>query len=54
MGVMRDIAIFTPEVAEGLIKRGFELVAKTSKAWYFEDSPELWCAVDELMSDLEC
>ena len=46
---MGDIAIFTPAVAKGLIERGFELVAKTEKAWYFEDSALLWCAVDELL-----
>ena len=50
---MGDVAIFTPAVAEGLIARGFELVARTRKAYYFEESAELWCAVDELLEDLK-
>ena len=49
---MGDVAIFTPAVAEGLIARGFELVARTRKAYYFEESIELWCAVDELLEAL--
>ena len=44
-----DIAIFTPEVAEALIMRGFELVAQTDKAWYFRDSVLLRDAVEELL-----
>ena len=48
-----DIAIFTPEVAKALIERGFELVAQTEKAWYFEDSVLLRDAVDELLAALE-
>ena len=46
---MRDVAIFTEAVAKGLIDKGFELIARTSKAWYFEDSVLLWAAVDELL-----
>lgn len=46
---MGDVAIFTPEIAEGLMARGFELVARTDKAYYFRDSVLLWCAVDELL-----
>ena len=49
MGEMGDVAIFTPAIAKGLIERGFKLIAQTEKAWYFEDSVLLWCAVDELM-----
>lgn len=48
-----DIAIFTPEVAEALIMRGFELVAQTEKAWYFKDSMLLRDAIDELLAALE-
>ena len=49
---MGDVAIFTEEVAKGLIEKGFELVARTNKAWYFEDSVLLWVAVDELLAAL--
>ena len=50
---MGDVAIFTEAIAEELIARGFELVAKTNKAWYFTDSALLWCAVDELLTELQ-
>ena len=50
---MRDIAIFTEEIAEGLMERGFELVTKTKKAWYFEDSVWLREAVSELLEAYE-
>ena len=46
---MIDLAIFTEEIAMELINRGFELVAKTKKAWYFEDSVLLRDAVSELL-----
>jgi hypothetical protein len=49
---MGDAAIFTPEIAEELIARGFELVARTDKAYYFEDSVLLWRTVCELMEAL--
>ena len=49
---MGDAVIFTPEVAEELIARGFELIAKTRKAWYFEESIMFWVAVDEILEDL--
>lgn len=44
-----EVAIFTEEVAMGLMARGFELVARTNKAWYFEDSVWLRAAIDELL-----
>ena len=46
---MGDLAIFTEAIAKGLIERGFEVVAKTKKAWYFEDSVLLRVTVDELL-----
>lgn len=46
---MGDVAIFTEEIAMGLMARGFELVTRTSKAWYFEDSRELRDSIDELL-----
>lgn len=49
---MGDVAIFTEEVAMGLMARGFELVARTDKAWYFEDSVWLRSAIDELLDSL--
>ena len=51
---MRDIAIFTPAIAEALIERGFELVARTEKAYYFEDSMRLERALSELLELMEC
>ena len=53
---MGDLAIFTEAIAEGLMERGFELVAKTNRfepIWYFEDSVSLRAAVDELLEALQ-
>ena len=50
--MMGDAAIFTPAVAEELIARGFELVARTDKAYYFEESVLLWRTVSELLEEL--
>ena len=50
---MGDIAIFTEEVAMGLIERGFELVTRTKQTWYFEDNYWLRIAIDELLETLE-
>ena len=50
---MGDAAIFTPAIAEELIARGFELVARTDKAYYFTDSAEFWVAVDEILEAAE-
>ena len=50
---MREMAIFTPEIAEELIARGFELVARTEKAYYFIDSVLLERTVCELLEQLE-
>lgn len=50
---MGDIAIFTEAIAAGLMARGFELVARTSKAYFFEDSAELHIALEELLENLE-
>lgn len=50
---MGDFAIFTKEVAEGLIERGFELIARTEKAYYFTDSVWLRVAVEELLEIIQ-
>lgn len=50
---MGEVAIFTEEVAMGLIACGFELVARTNKAWLFEDSVLLRTAIDELLEGFE-
>lgn len=50
---MREIAIFTPEVAEELIERGFEVVARSSKAWYFTDGYWIRIAIEEALARLE-
>lgn len=49
---MGTIAIFTLVVAEELIARGFELVARTQLAWHFEDSVLLESSVRELVEEL--
>ena len=49
---MGDIAIFTPEIAEELIARGYKLIAQTKKAYYFEDSAQLRLVVIELLDML--
>lgn len=49
---MGEFAVFTPEVAEGLIARGFKLVGYTDKAWFFEDSVSVERAVSELVEAL--
>jgi hypothetical protein len=51
--VMRDIAIFTPEVAEALINKGFSVVTQTKKAWYFEDSIEIRIVIEEILENFE-
>ena len=47
---MGEFAVFTPEVAEGLIARGFKLVGYSDKAWFFEDSASLERAVAEILA----
>ena len=47
---MGEFAVFTPEVAEGLIARGFKLVGYSDKAWFFEDSVRLERAENELVA----
>ena len=44
---MGEFAVFTPEVAEALIARGFKLVGYTDKAWFFEDSLRLVEALED-------
>ena len=53
MKMNRDIAIFTEAIAKELIARGYELVTRTSKAWYFEDSAELRITLEELLENYE-
>ena len=48
-----QMAIFTPAIAEALIARGFELVARTEKAYYFNDSALLREATVELLEALQ-
>lgn len=49
---MTEFAVFTKEVAEGLIVRGFKMIGYTDKAWFFEDSVSLERAVGELTAAL--
>lgn len=49
---MRDFAVFTPEIADGLIARGFRLKGYNKVAWFFEDSAQLRRAIEELIKDL--
>jgi hypothetical protein len=50
---MNEMAIFTEEIAMGLLARGFKLKGYTEKAWFFEDSVLLERAVAELVEALE-
>jgi hypothetical protein len=50
---MSEFAVFTEEVAMGLMARGFELVAQTEKAWFFNDSVLLEAAVSELVESIK-
>ena len=45
---MNEFAIFTEEIAEELIARGFQMVGRSKYAWLFEDSELLEQAVTEL------
>lgn len=47
------IVIFTREIAEELIARGFPLIDKTAKAWHFEDSSDLRQEVEQLLEILD-
>lgn len=44
-----EIAIFTKEIADELIVRGFTLVGRSKLAWFFEDSTLLQETVEELI-----
>ena len=48
-----DLAIFTESIAAELIERGFELITRTEKAWYFRDSAQLRRAVEELLEEMQ-
>lgn len=50
---MGEFAVFTKEVAEGLLVRGFKLKGYSEKAWYFEDSVRLERSVEELVAALQ-
>ena len=53
---MGEFAIFTEEVAMGLLARGFKLRGMGTgeyNVWYFEDSVSLERAVSELTAALE-
>ena len=49
---MGDFAVFTPEVAYGLLARGFKLRGMTNKAWFFDDTVSLRRAVEEIINSL--
>jgi hypothetical protein len=50
---MIEIAIFTEEIAEELMARGFQMVGKSKLAWFFEDSKEIEVAIEEIIKFLE-
>lgn len=50
---MGEFAVFTEEVAMGLMARGFEPRYKNEVAWFFDDSVLLEKAVSELVESLE-
>lgn len=47
---MGEFAVFTEEIAMGLMARGFELTGRSEFAWFFEDSVLLQEAVGELVA----
>ena len=49
---MTEFAVFTKEIAEELIARGFKMVGYTDKAWFFENSVSLERDVGELTAAL--
>lgn len=49
---MIELAIFNEWMAEELQARGFQLVGKSSLAWFFEDSVRLERTVSELTAAL--
>jgi hypothetical protein len=49
---MGDFVVFTPEIAEALIMRGFDLVLQTETAYYFNDTEELLIAIGEIMAQM--
>ena len=53
MREMGDFAVFTEEVAMGLLARGFKLRGYNNTAWFFEDSVLLEKTITELLEMLE-
>lgn len=49
---MGDFVVFTPEIAEALIMRGFDLVLQTETAYYFNDTEELLIAIGEILAQM--
>lgn len=49
---MGDFVVFTPEIAEALIMRGFDLVLQTETAYYFNDTEELLIAIEEILAQM--
>lgn len=50
---MNELAIFTPEVAEALIAKGYKPVEKTKSAWLFKDSAAIRKTVEKLLEAFE-
>lgn len=48
-----EIAVFTKEIAEGLMDRGFELMGKSRLAWFFKDDIEVCNAINYLLENSE-
>ena len=49
---MIEFAVFTKEIVEELILRGFNPIRRSSLAWFFEDSVLLESCLGELTAEL--
>lgn len=50
---MHELAIFTKQVADELIKRGYELKREQKNIYFFLDSEKLRAAIDDILSNIE-
>ena len=44
------LAVFTKEIAEGLIEQGYMLLGKSGKAWFFKDTEPARAFLEEKLT----
>lgn len=49
---MNEIAVFSVEVADELIRRGYEVRGETDLAWFFDDNEAVVAAVNEIVANI--